>query len=149
MTVPPLRERKEDIPRLASYFARRIALQLNRKDQGFTPGAVKAMNKYAWPGNVRELRNVIERSMVLAGDRLIRPEDLNLTAQLLTTVNPFIDVINLPYDQARKRVLSRFRSVYLKSLLKMNNDNITKAAKQSGLSRSSLHRMIKEDSEEK
>jgi len=74
--LPPLRERREDIPLLARTFVEEFNRQDNRQVRGLTAEAEKALERYAWPGNVRELRNVIQRAVVLAGSGLIGPEHL-------------------------------------------------------------------------
>ena len=63
--VPPLRERKSDVPILAEHFLRRFVRETGRKIRGFTPAALRKMEEYNWPGNVRELRNVVERAVAL------------------------------------------------------------------------------------
>jgi DNA-binding NtrC family response regulator len=75
--VPPLRERKEDIPVLARHFLERLAVRYNRKGiKGFSPEAEKLLVSYAWPGNIRELRNLVERLVVLESAEEILPEHL-------------------------------------------------------------------------
>jgi two-component system response regulator HydG len=71
VTVPPLRERRDDVPLLAQHFLRIYAAKNNRRLEGFTDEALRRLEAYAWPGNVRELENVIERAVVLARDALI------------------------------------------------------------------------------
>ena len=74
--LPPLRERREDIPILASHFLRKFSLENNREVHGFTPGAIDYLSAYEWPGNVRQLENVIERCVVLSNHDVIDVEDL-------------------------------------------------------------------------
>ena len=74
--LPPLRERREDIPILASHFLRKFSLENNREVHGFTPGAIDYLSAYEWPGNVRQLENVIERCVVLSSHDVINVEDL-------------------------------------------------------------------------
>jgi len=74
--IPPLRERPEDIPQLASYFVLRSAAKMNPAVKGLTDGAMRALARYAWPGNVRELENAIEQSLVFAEHSLIDERDL-------------------------------------------------------------------------
>jgi len=74
--IPPLRERPEDIPQLASYFVLKSAAKMNPAVKGLTDGAMRALARYAWPGNVRELENVIEQSLVFAEHSLIDEGDL-------------------------------------------------------------------------
>jgi transcriptional regulator with PAS, ATPase and Fis domain len=76
VTLPPLRERREDVPRLALHFAALSSRAVGRPVAGFTPEARACLLRYDWPGNVRELANAVERAVVLGDGELIRPEDL-------------------------------------------------------------------------
>jgi two-component system, NtrC family, response regulator HydG len=76
LEMPPLRERHEDIPLLARYFAGKHGRRLTRKLSGISPEALARLEVYDWPGNVRELENAIERAVVLGSTGLIIPEDL-------------------------------------------------------------------------
>ena len=76
--TPPLRERKEDIPLLASHFLSRIASHLDRAEMRLTPEALAALQEHDWPGNVRELENVLHRAVVLCDEDAVGPEDLSL-----------------------------------------------------------------------
>ncbi|MGB3629817.1 MAG: sigma-54 dependent transcriptional regulator, partial [Terracidiphilus sp.] len=75
--LPPLRERREDLPVLVEHFARQVSAQNGWKPAAFAPSAIEALKEYAWPGNIRELRNVVERLLLLAGDE-VRAEDVRL-----------------------------------------------------------------------
>ncbi|MEX2273668.1 MAG: sigma-54 dependent transcriptional regulator [Vicinamibacterales bacterium] len=76
--MPPLRDRKDDIPELAKFFQRRFAGELKKKIDGITPEALKLLMRYNWPGNIRELENAIERAMLLTEGPQIQPNDLRL-----------------------------------------------------------------------
>jgi Nif-specific regulatory protein len=76
--MPPLRDRKDDIPELAKFFQRRFAGELKKKVDGITPEALKLLMRYNWPGNIRELENAIERAMLLTEGPQIQPHDLRL-----------------------------------------------------------------------
>jgi two-component system, NtrC family, response regulator HydG len=76
LVMPPLRERREDIPLLARYFASKYGERCNRRISGISTGALDCLMGYEWPGNVRELENAIERAAVLGSGEVIRPEDL-------------------------------------------------------------------------
>jgi DNA-binding NtrC family response regulator len=79
--MPPLRERKEDVPALAEFFIRRFAGELKKRIEGLTPEALKLLMRYNWPGNIRELENAIERAALLTEGRLITADDLHLGDQ--------------------------------------------------------------------
>ena len=74
--MPPLRERRDDLPLLAAYFVRQHATRCKRDVKGISPEARKLLMAYDWPGNVRELSNAIERAVVLGSEDVILPEDL-------------------------------------------------------------------------
>jgi len=76
--LPPLRERREDIPLLAVYFMERMAEHLNKKVAGFTPEGLAALRGYDWPGNVRELEHAVQRAVIVCGGAAIEPNDLGL-----------------------------------------------------------------------
>lgn len=138
--MPSLRERRDDIPLLADYFTNGIAMQLGRKGPAFTADAIKSLKNYDWPGNVRELRNVIERSLILFPDQPIQAKDLNLYARSLNS--PFADLLNLPYEKAMQKVLAQFKKEYILALLERNKGNMTRAAEEAGIHRTSLYRML-------
>ena len=142
--IPPLRDRRDDIPKIAAYFAKKTLLQSGRKGGEFTPQAVQALKNYRWPGNIRELKNVIERVLILVPDRSIQPADMKISFRALSEPSPFNELMSLSYDQAKNAVLAQLKKAYLPVLLERNNGNITQAANEAGLPRSSLHRMLKE-----
>jgi len=76
--MPPLRERKEDIPELAQFFVQRFAGDLGKRIQSIEPGAEKLLKRHHWPGNIRELENTIERAVLLAEGQHVRGDDLRL-----------------------------------------------------------------------
>ncbi len=78
LTIPPLRERREDVPELAQNFLHNLRRQLGGKATRFHPAALRALVQYDWPGNVRELINVIERAILVAPGEEIGPSDLRL-----------------------------------------------------------------------
>jgi len=78
LEVPPLRNRKEDLPFLAEYLIKKISKNNHKKEKQLTPGAFKALEQYQFPGNIRELENILERAFVLSEKQLIEPEDLVL-----------------------------------------------------------------------
>ena len=135
-TLPPLRERREDIPLLASHFAARFGQKLGRKVAGFTPEARACLQRYAWPGNVRELSNAVERAVVLGEDDLIRPEDLPETileavpASGRAPVTKYHDTLN----ETKKRLIL--------DAVEQAGGNVTRAAELLELNANYLHRLI-------
>ena len=79
ITIPPLRERPDDIPMLAQHFIERFCRDLNKKPLALAPSAVERLQAYSWPGNVRELQNCIERAVILTEGDTIHARHLNLT----------------------------------------------------------------------
>ena len=139
LTLPPLRERRQDIPLLASHFAAQVSRDLGRPVAGFTPEARACLERYAWPGNVRELRNAVERAVVLGEGELIVPEDLP---------EAVLDAAGAGGGGA-KAVIPRFQgavTAYKKRLIldaiREGGGNITKAAELLGLHPNHLHRLI-------
>jgi two-component system response regulator AtoC len=129
--VPPLRERREDIPRLAGLFVEKLNRERGRKVSGLEPDALARLQAYAFPGNVRELENRIERAHILcAGDR-IRARDLG---------EPFASPARAP-KQGRLRDQER---ELIEKVLARHGGNRTKAAAELGISRRTLQNRLKE-----
>jgi two-component system, NtrC family, nitrogen regulation response regulator NtrX len=136
--VPPLRERREDIPILGRYFMRVFSAEHSRNPKEFTSEALDALVDYSWPGNVRELRNEIERLVIMAQDDLISPRDLSLP-----NGGPSSRASTL--HEAR----AQYEREFIVSKLKENNWNISQTARLLGLERSYLYRKMKAYSIEK
>jgi len=128
--MPPLRERKEDIPLLAEHFLRRFSQETNKPIDKISRAAIDEMMLYEWPGNVRELENAIERAVVVGKEREIRPEGL-----------PFCrldDPILLP-----KTALKDIEKAHIEKILHNNQWNIAKSSKILGIDRTTLYSKIK------
>ena len=135
--LPPLRERRDDIPALVEHFARQVCGQNNWKPIPFSAEAVQGLQSYAWPGNVRELRNVVERLMLMASDGTVTEETVYLTLpQASNTGNTAAFSGSGPLAD---RVQQYEREVILAEL-KRNHNHITNAAKALGLERSHLYK---------
>jgi len=136
ITLPSLRERKEDIPLLLHHFLNQFREENGKELEGFTPEALEALTSYAWPGNIRELRNVIERMVVLArGDKLtVRdvPVEVREGQNSSKASGPLKGVTSM--QEAEKRMI--------RQALDDNKGNRTLAAKQLGISRRTLHRKL-------
>ncbi|MDN0084800.1 sigma 54-interacting transcriptional regulator [Crenobacter sp. SG2305] len=135
LNVPPLRERCEDIELLARWCFEEFSLEKSSKVYGFSNKALQAMRAYSWPGNVRELINLVRSAMVMSEHRLIRPEDLGLAMTGMRD-DRWIEVGTLD------KVRGRMERDYIQQVLEMNKKNVSATAKQLGLSRSTLYRMM-------
>jgi two-component system, NtrC family, nitrogen regulation response regulator NtrX len=136
LMLPPLRERREDIPTLVEHFARQVCAQNSWKPIPFTRDAIAALASYPWPGNVRELRNVVERLMLLATESEVTTETVGL-ALPSTSMTPLSS--GTSSGSLAERVQNCEREAIL-SELKRNNYHITNAAKSLGLERSHLYK---------
>ncbi|HEY6767145.1 MAG TPA: sigma-54 dependent transcriptional regulator [Candidatus Sulfotelmatobacter sp.] len=138
LMLPPLRERREDIPPLVEHFAAQVSAQNGWKPMPFIPEAIEALQSYSWPGNVRELRNIVERLMLLATDGQI---DLATVQMALpkTSSGGTIPGNTLSSGPLAERVQSFEREVMLAEL-KRTRQNVSLAAKALGLERSHLYK---------
>jgi Nif-specific regulatory protein len=137
LSMPPLRERREDIPLLASYFVQKYSDKCNRKVRGISSEARARLTNYDWPGNVRELENAIERGVVLGTTDLILPEDLPEAA--LETATPVSSSGVTNYHEA---VTEAKKQLILKAV-EQADGNYTEAAKLLGVHPNYLHRLIR------
>jgi DNA-binding NtrC family response regulator len=129
--LPPLRERREDIPLLAMHFLRRHATRYRKQLAGFDAPAMQVLLAHAWPGNIRELDHAIERAVLLAGGEQVRPIDLGLRAAGTGSAPRLED---LPLEDVEKMLIQKALSRY--------EGNVSRAAQALGLSRSALYRRI-------
>lgn len=147
--LPALRERTEDIPLLAEAFVQEFNKQFGKNIRGFTPRAIRALQEYHWPGNVRELRNLVERIVLLEDCEWIDVRNLPPELSKTQGVAPGRDagwngnLSTLPFHEARRRVVSRFEREYLIHLLQRHGGNVTQAARQAGIPRGTLQRLLK------
>jgi len=130
--LPPLRERKGDIPLLSEYFLSLFKRKYNKPDLSFNSATIKIFETYPWPGNIRELQHVIERCVILCDSNCIMPTDISLNAASSKSNEETIDTFNL--DEVEKKLIQ-------KALLKFEG-NVSKAAKELGLTRTSLYRRM-------
>jgi transcriptional regulator with GAF, ATPase, and Fis domain len=138
VTLPSLRERREDIPLLASHFAALFSRKLGRRVAGFTPEARACLLRYGWPGNVRELANAIERAVVLGEGELIRPEDLPETVLETAPVASGGGPVGKYHD-----TVNAFKQRLILDAIDQAGGNVTKAAELLDLNPTYLHRLIR------
>ncbi len=135
--LPPLRERKEDIPPLATHFIKRYSEREKKKIQGIRPDAMKVLMSYHWPGNVRELENAIERAVVIAGSPTISTEDL--PSHILTFGKEGIDYS----EESLPRWIEKLEIEVLRKTLLEFEGNVTQAARKLGIGRATIYRKAK------
>jgi len=133
ITLPPLRERIEDIPLLASHFLKIYSKKYSKNVHKLSDAAFTRMTKYHWPGNIRELQHAIERAVIMSGSSILQPEDL-----MLSQIQDREDD-NIILDQFE---LEEVEKILIRKVLKKYNGNITLAASELGLTRSSLYRRL-------
>jgi two-component system response regulator HydG len=136
--LPPLRERKEDIPLLGKYFLEKYTKENNRKIEGFAPLSMDLLTRYRWPGNIRELENAIERAVIMCKGPWLLPE--HFPANFQSTSPEFPRGQSLALDKNLKEME---RSVIQETLEKVDG-NKSRAAKALGISRKSLYNKLKE-----
>ncbi len=135
--VPPLRERKSDVPILAEHFLKRFIRETGRKIRGFTPAALRKMEEYDWPGNVRELRNVVERAVALGTGPLLDANDIWLSSLEISAASP-------PSAEASYRPMSleEIEKDHILRTLNHTDWNKSQAARILNIERSTLDRKI-------
>ncbi|MCL5966416.1 MAG: PEP-CTERM-box response regulator transcription factor [Deltaproteobacteria bacterium] len=132
--VPPLRERGEDVAILASHFLARFSEAYRKPIKGFSPSALAAIRSYPWPGNVRELENKVKRAVIMSDGRLLTAEDLAI---------PAITGDRNGAGDSLRDVRSRVEREHVVKVLARCGWNISKAATELGVSRPTLHDLIK------
>jgi two-component system response regulator AtoC len=152
LTVPPLRDRREDIPALARMFLARSGKQFGRSVSRFDPDALRALVEHDWPGNVRELINVIERAVLLAREDVIHLEDLRGTERYFHPITsaaptperpPSAVDVDQPLARARREIVEDFELRYLRSLLTKTGGRIGETAKRAGVNERTLYGMMR------
>jgi len=128
--LPPLRERREDIPPLVDHFVRKFNKEMNKKITRITTGAMSILQQYPWPGNVRELENAVERAMVVAQEPDIREQDFTLKTRNGVSVNG-------------PRSLDDVEKDHILRVLDDCGGNQTRAAEVLGIDRVTLHHKLK------
>lgn len=133
LTIPALRERREDIPLLADVFVNRFGTEMSSPHIEIAPPAMKMLEDYAWPGNVRELKNVIERAILVSDRRTITPRDLRFD-----TEEPSAGAA-VPTDMT----LEQLEKWYVERVLRDEQGHVDTAARRLGIPRSTLYQKLK------
>ncbi len=128
-SIPPLRERRSDIPLLGNYFLKKIAASINKQVTGFSPEAMERLKTYVWPGNVRELRNAVERAIVVTKGATITVDDLPIP--------------RTPKEVAKDHSLESVELAHIQNVLEQMGWNITRSARMLGIDRITLYNKMK------
>ena len=136
--VPPLRDRTDDIPRLAEHFMATLSAEYGRRVKRFAPDAVSRLQHYSWPGNVRELHNVVERLLIMVPDSVLTAQDVSFIGDA-----PLVDAAApaavTPLAEAR----DRFERDYILHVLAAQHGNISRTADALGVERSNLYKKMR------
>jgi two-component system response regulator HydG len=135
--LPPLRERREDIPLLAEYFCRQFAHAHKKDVRGLTPGCVSALVRHPWPGNVRELQNLMERGVIVTDGPRLKAQDLPPEFRDLAVPS------DIPAGSFQEAV-THFKRELILAALKAHSGNKLRAARDLQISRSYMHRLLKQ-----
>ncbi|MGA8179561.1 MAG: sigma-54 dependent transcriptional regulator [Desulfobacterales bacterium] len=137
LEIPPLRERREDIPLLARHFLDIFAAKNNKEIKGFTPGAMDRLIRYDWPGNVRELINAVERGVVLARTEYLDDQDFAMIQTAMQKPSETLSYVdhNLPLEAVEKTAILH--------MLESVSGNKSEAARRLGITRKTLHKKLK------
>jgi DNA-binding NtrC family response regulator len=146
LVLPPLRDRKDDIPLLAQHFLDKYSKMNQKEIKGIAPEALEVLNTRVWPGNIRELENVIERGVILSRSDLLQladlfPEDQPVSFPFRIQENIFLS----PFKEAKEHIINNFHIEYIRRVLAKHGGNVSLAAKECGLKRPYLHRLMREN----
>jgi len=139
ITVPPLREHRDDIPVLVEHFIRKHRAKMNKEVAGISPEAMMLLTNYSWPGNIRQLENAIEKGMVLTSNTIVQAEDM--PAEIAGGTCDFAsgDCLKAPMKKAK----DIFEKTYIEGILREAGGNVSEAARQARVARPYLHERIR------
>ncbi len=148
ITLPPLRERRDDIPKLAYHFLRQFCREMGRRIQGFSDDALQMLIHYDWPGNVRQLKNVVERLVIMAEEKIL--DHAHLLNNLQIPEKETLEIIPQTSEElkiAKRLILKKkydpVEKTFLQTALKVSAGNISQAAKNVGMQRSNFSTLMK------
>jgi len=145
--IPPLRERRDDIPALAFHFLNQFSKEMDRKVKEFSAGAMNLLMNHDWPGNVRELENAVHRAVILASDNIIRQAHL----VNILDMQPLADM-DVPRTSeelknikkiARQKSVENVEKLFILGALKRNSWSVTAAAEETGMQRTNFQALMK------
>jgi DNA-binding NtrC family response regulator len=148
--LPPLRDRKLDIPILIRHFLKKYTAEIGKEIRGVAPDVQSFLENYAYPGNVRELENMIERAVVLAEGDVIRNEDLELwdssdapSSVMLERIPQNAEELKEMKRHIRDHAMESLESAFVRTALERNGWNVTRAAEETGILRPNFQTMMK------
>jgi len=133
LTIPPLRERPEDIPPLAQFFVARFGSEMSAPNIEIAPATMEALRKYSWPGNVREVKNVIERAILLSDRHVLTPREVRFEVEGATE----------SHAPSTNLTLEELERWYVETVLKEEGGKVEAASRRLGVPRSSLYQKLK------
>jgi len=136
VTLPALRDRREDIPLIARHFLNKFVTEFEKQLTGFASEAMQILMRYDWPGNVRELEHVVERAVLFCGHRVIRENDICLPDNKSVKCK-------MTFKEAKAEVVSQFEKEYIIKLLHTHQGNITRAAQSAQKNRRAFWELIR------
>jgi DNA-binding NtrC family response regulator len=148
--LPPLRDRKHDIPILIQHFLKKYTIEIGKKIRGVAPDVMSFLENHSYPGNVRELENMIERAVVLAEGDIICNEDLELWDS--TDISPDRTIERIPMNgeelkemkrHIREHAMESLESLFVRNALERNGWNVTRASEETGILRPNFQSMMK------
>ncbi|KAA0224410.1 sigma-54-dependent Fis family transcriptional regulator [candidate division KSB1 bacterium] len=140
--VPPLRQRREDIPPLINYYLEYFSLMLHRLPPEIPADVMQDWLQYDWPGNVRELTSAIENLVLFSKDGKIDRSRLSLPPRKNTSPELFLPLFDLPYEQAKEKLIDQFQQDYFHEKLRRHEGNYTRAAEEAGVNRATIYRIL-------
>ncbi len=148
ISLPTLKERHEDIPLLAVHFLKKYAEEMGKGIKAFTPEAMERLMKYPWPGNVRELENVVERTVVMTDDEMVRVEHLILPGQQEKEMSenqiPLTsEELKEVKKQMREKAVEEIERAFVLSALERHQWNVTRAAEEVGMLRPNFQALMR------
>ena len=141
--IPPLRERKEDIDVLTSYFLKKLSIDFQKDIHDISSEVKSAFQRYSWPGNIRELENLLERAYILeTGPELTKECFPNELFENTTPIQNTIPDFFLPLSESRRQIIDTFEAEYLKALVARNRGKLINSAREAGITTRQLHKLM-------
>lgn len=148
INLPPLKERQEDILLLAAHFLKKYSEEMGKTIKGFSPDAMEKLLKHSWPGNVRELENLIERTVVMMEDEMVRPEHLALPGlQEPEKTDDYVPMTSEELKEMKKQIrekaVEEVEKAFIVSALERHSGNITRASEEVGMLRQNFQALMR------